>query len=76
MMSRAIIFEDGAPFARMNAMALVGMSGAGKTMSDEERHRAVDAIASESAPVLAAYSEGPRLKFELRANLAIARMEV
>jgi SAM-dependent methyltransferase len=73
--SRTIVFEDSAPFVRMNAMALVGMSAAGKAMNAEERNRAVETIASDSAPVVAAYSNGQQLNFELRTNLATGRTE-
>jgi ubiquinone/menaquinone biosynthesis C-methylase UbiE len=70
--TRAIRFEDGAPFARLNTMALVGMSAVGKTMADQERKRIVEAIIDDSAPVLQPYSDGPQLAFELSTNLATA----
>jgi ubiquinone/menaquinone biosynthesis C-methylase UbiE len=70
--SRITRFEDGTPFLRLNTMALVGMSTAGKAMGDQERKRVVDLIVSESAPVLECYSDGSALAFELRTNLAIA----
>ena len=71
--SRTIRFDDGEPFLRLNAMALVGMSAAGKTMGDQERKRAVETIATESAPVLHAYTDGSGLAFELSTNLAVAQ---
>lgn len=71
--SRTIHFDDGAPFLRLNTMALVGMSAAGKAMSEEQRKEVVDAIVSESAPVLPSYSDGSGLAFELRSNLATAK---
>ncbi len=72
--SRTIHFRASAPFIRGNAMALVGMSIAGKAMSEAERTSAVDAIASESAPVAARYGDGSGgLSFELRTNLATAK---
>lgn len=70
--SRTIHFADSAVFPRMNAMALVGMSAAGKSMADDERKRIVDVIADESAPVARAYAEGSGLAFELSTNLATA----
>jgi ubiquinone/menaquinone biosynthesis C-methylase UbiE len=70
--TRTMRFEDGASFVRLNAMALVGMSSVGKTMTDEERTRAVETIADESAPILRSYSDGPTLAFELSTNLALA----
>lgn len=70
--SRTIRFDDGAPFLRMNTMALVGMSAGGKTMTDADRKRVVEAIISDSAPVLARYSNGSELAFELSTNLLTA----
>ncbi len=71
--SRTIRFEDGAPFVRLNTMAFVGMSAAGKAMGDQERKRVVDVVVAESAPVLASYSDGTELAFGLSTNLATAK---
>ena len=73
VMSRIIRFDDGAPLLSMNTMALVGMSAAGKAMSDEERKRVVEDIVSQSWPVLQPYTDGSGIAFELSANLAMAR---
>jgi ubiquinone/menaquinone biosynthesis C-methylase UbiE len=70
---RTIRLEPDSPFVRLNAMALVGMSAAGRIMDEAGRSRAVATIASDSAPVAAVYSEGAGLAFELSANLATAR---
>jgi ubiquinone/menaquinone biosynthesis C-methylase UbiE len=70
--SRTIRFDDGAPFLRMNAMALVGMSAGGKTMTDADRERVLETIIGDSAPVLRRYSDGPALAFELSTNLLTA----
>jgi ubiquinone/menaquinone biosynthesis C-methylase UbiE len=72
ILSRTIRFEDGAPFLRLNTMALVGMSAAGKAMSDQERKRIVAAIVSESMPVQQSYTDGSALTFDLRTNLVTA----
>lgn len=72
-LSRTIRFKDGASFLPMNAMAFVGMSAVGKTMSDDERKAAVEAITHDSEPVLLSYSDASGLAFELSTNLAIAR---
>jgi hypothetical protein len=56
-LSRTMHFEDGALFLGLNTMALVGMSAAGKAMSDEERKRVLEIIARESALVLQSYSD-------------------
>lgn len=71
--SRAIRFDDGTPFLRLNSMALVGMSAAGKQMGDEERMRLVDEIVAESLPVLQQFATGSVFNFELSTNLATAR---
>lgn len=72
--SRTIRFDDGEPFIRLNTMAFVGMSTAGKAMGDDERKRVMEAIITESGPVLQQYSDGSALAFELRTNLAIASL--
>jgi len=72
-MSRTMRFAEGAPFLRLNAMALVGMSAAGKAMGDEERRRVVDAIVGDSAPVLQRYAAGSGVAFDLSTNLVTAR---
>lgn len=71
--SRTIRFEDGGAFLRLNTMALVGMSDAGKTMGDLDRKRVVEAIVSESAHVLHSYTDGTGLAFQLSTNLATAK---
>ena len=73
VMSLTMRFEDGAPLLRMNTMALVGMSAAGKAMDDRERKQVVETIVSESRPVLEPYADGSGIAFELSANLATAR---
>lgn len=72
VLSRVLRFEEGTPFVRMNTMALVGMSAAGKAMSDEERSRVVEAIVRESRPVEQAYTDGSTLAFEAKTNLLTA----
>jgi ubiquinone/menaquinone biosynthesis C-methylase UbiE len=73
IVSRAIRFTDGASFVRMNSMAFVGMSANGKAMTDQERKQVVDAIVSDSAPVLEQYTDASGLAFNLSTNLATAR---
>jgi SAM-dependent methyltransferase len=70
--SRTIRFDDAAPFLRLNTMALVGMSAAGKAMDDQERKRVVDAVMRDSAPALRRYADGSGLAFEVSTNLATA----
>lgn len=71
--SRTIRFNEGAPLLRLNTMALVGMSAAGKAMSDEERKVVVDAIVSDSEPALQPYTNGSELAFEVGTNLVTAK---
>ena len=72
--SRTICFEEAGPFLHLNAMALVGMSAAGKTIDEQERKRVVEAIINDSAPVARPYSdEQGRPTFELSATLAAAK---
>jgi hypothetical protein len=54
-------------------MALIGMSTAGKGMDSAERKRAMEALVTESSPLLQDYVDGSGLAFELSTNLAIAR---
>lgn len=71
-LSRTIRFQDGEPLLRLNTMALVGMSAVGREMGDQERNSVVEAIVSESAPVLHPYADGSGLAFEVSTNLATA----
>lgn len=70
--TRAIRFPDGAVFVRMNAMALIGMSAAGKSMGEQERAATAALIVEDSAEVLARYSGPDGLVFEISANVATA----
>jgi ubiquinone/menaquinone biosynthesis C-methylase UbiE len=72
ILSRTTRFPDGSVFARMNAMALVGMSEAGPTISEEERGRLVTNIVRDCADVMRRYSDDSGLAFELRTNLVTA----
>jgi ubiquinone/menaquinone biosynthesis C-methylase UbiE len=73
-LSRKIRFPDGAPFVHLNAMALVGMSDAGKDMTDQQRKQVVATIASESAPVLESYGGQTGLAFDTSTNLVSAML--
>lgn len=72
-MSRTIRFADGAVFAGMNAMALVGMSKTSAAMRDEDRALVLADIGNESAGVLARYTDEEGLAFEISTNVATAR---
>ena len=71
--SRPIRFEDGSAFVRLNTMAVVGMSAAGKNMSDEERAQIVNRIIDESSDATSPYMDGPAITFEISSNVATAR---
>ncbi|MGH6924438.1 MAG: class I SAM-dependent methyltransferase [Propylenella sp.] len=73
VVSRIIRFDDGLPFLRLNAMALVGMSAVGKGMDGEERKRMVEELVSDSSAALPDYLDGSGLAFQLSTNLATAR---
>lgn len=72
-LTRTVRFADIAAFLRMNAMALVGMSAAGKAADDRERARLVEAIVGDSFPVANRHTEMSVLAFEVSANLVTAR---
>jgi ubiquinone/menaquinone biosynthesis C-methylase UbiE len=71
--TRRLRFDDGVGFVRMNTMALVGMSAAGKTMSDETRAATVAAIVADSADILRSFSDGAAAVFDISSNVATAR---
>jgi ubiquinone/menaquinone biosynthesis C-methylase UbiE len=70
--SRRVHFDDGGQFVRLNSMAFVGLSAAGKGMDEQQRRQAVDAIVTDSAAVLKSHSKGSAVDFDLRTNVAIA----
>ena len=55
----------------MNAMALVGMSGAAS--GDEDRERLLDVIAAEGMKEVRRFTDGTTLVCEMRSNIATAR---
>jgi ubiquinone/menaquinone biosynthesis C-methylase UbiE len=71
--SHTIHFDDAGSFVRLNSMAFVGLSTAGKGMDEGQRRQVVDAIVTDSAAVLKSYSKGPAVDFVLRTNAATAR---
>ena len=71
--SRTIRFDDGAVFVRLNAMALVGMTTAAQTMSDEERTQVVHAITQDSSDAIRRYTDEKGLAYQLHTNVATAR---
>jgi ubiquinone/menaquinone biosynthesis C-methylase UbiE len=66
-------FEDGAMFARLNAMAVIGMSEKGKALTDVERGALAGRIAVESQAVVERHTKDGAFVLTLAANVATAR---
>lgn len=66
-------FADGALFARLNAMAVIGMSDKGKAMSEPERGQLAGRIAAESQDAVARATRNGMFVMPLTTNLAIGR---
>lgn len=71
--SHDVTMTDGPLFARMNAMAVVGMSAAGKALDDAGRAQLAGDIAAASLDVVKRYTTDGVLTFSLTTNVAIAR---
>lgn len=67
-------FADGALFARLNAMAVIGMSEKGKAMSEAERGELAVQIAAESQDVIARTTKNGMFVLPLSTNIATARV--
>jgi hypothetical protein len=74
--TRTVRFEDGETFVRMNAMAMVGMSAAGKEMSEQERAATVANIVADSAELRRANTDAAGLHYEIKSNIATARLSL
>jgi ubiquinone/menaquinone biosynthesis C-methylase UbiE len=68
-----VAFADGALFARLNAMAVIGMSEQGKAMAETDRAELAGRIAAESQTVIANATKGGKFALPLAANIATAR---
>jgi len=72
--SRRIRVPELPVFARLNTMAMVGMSPAAKTMTEEQRGQAVAAIVNETEDLFQrCYTDDSGCGFELGSNLVTAR---
>jgi ubiquinone/menaquinone biosynthesis C-methylase UbiE len=69
---KAVRFAEPAAFARLNAMALIGMSGAAKSLGEADRERAIATIAQETLNLAAGYSKGGELVFHTVSNVLTA----
>ena len=65
-------FVDGALFARLNAMAVIGMSDKGKAMSEAERGELAGRIAAETGDVIARATKNGKFVLPLATNIGIA----
>jgi ubiquinone/menaquinone biosynthesis C-methylase UbiE len=65
-------FADGPLFARLNAMAVIGMSEKGKAMSEAERGELAGRIAAESQNVIAGATKNGTFVLPLTTNIATA----
>ena len=67
-------FADGSLFARLNAMALIGMSDSGKAMSEAERGELAGQIAVESYELIARNMQEGMFALPLASILAVAHL--
>lgn len=71
--SHDVTFADGALFARLNAMAVIGMSEKGKALNEAARGELAGQIAVDSQAVIDRYTKNGAFVFPLSTNVAIAR---
>ena len=72
--TRTIRLNDGAAvFGRLNTMAVISMSAAAKSMSDEQRAQVIAAITNDSIEAMRSYIDGNDLVCDLGTNIATAR---
>jgi len=72
--SHDVRFADGALFARLNAMAAIGMSEKGKTLSEAERAEMAGRIAADSQSVIQRQQVDGMCVFPLATNVAIGHV--
>lgn len=72
--TREVQFADGSLFARLNAMALIGMSDRGKAMSEAERGELAGQIAVESHDLIARDTQEGMFVLPLASILAVAHL--
>jgi ubiquinone/menaquinone biosynthesis C-methylase UbiE len=69
--SHDVKFADGALFARLNAMAVVGMSGKGKALTDAARSEVAERIATDSQAVVDRHTKDGAFVCPLFTNIAV-----
>jgi len=67
-------FADGGLFARLNAMAVIGMTEKGKTMPEPDRVELAGKIAADSQPFINEHSIDGAFVLPLSANIATGRV--
>lgn len=67
-------FSDGALYARLNAMAVIGMSEKGKAMNDAERNELAARVATESHDVIAKATRSGMFVLPLTTTIATAHV--
>jgi ubiquinone/menaquinone biosynthesis C-methylase UbiE len=70
--SHDVRLADGALFARLNAMAVIGMSEKGKTLNESERGELAGRIAADSQEAIANHMDDGTFVFPITTNIAIA----
>jgi ubiquinone/menaquinone biosynthesis C-methylase UbiE len=70
--ARDVNLTDGPVFARLNTLAIAGMSPKAKTMNDQERSDTIDRVTEKTLHVIARYSKGETFSFSLATNIAVA----
>lgn len=63
---------DGTVFARLNALALVGMSSGAQDLDNEARLEAVSDIVAESRAVVDEHTDASGFAYDIGANVATA----
>jgi ubiquinone/menaquinone biosynthesis C-methylase UbiE len=71
--SHDVRFGDGALYARLNAMAVIGMSEKGKTLNEAERGELAGRIAADSSDVIARSTTDGVFVLPLATHIATAR---
>jgi ubiquinone/menaquinone biosynthesis C-methylase UbiE len=66
-------FPDGALFARLNAIAVIGMTDTGTAMDESERDKLAGRIAAESREIISRFTKDGEFIFSLATNIATAR---
>jgi ubiquinone/menaquinone biosynthesis C-methylase UbiE len=72
-MSHDVRLGDGALYARLNAMAVIGMTAKGKAMNESERAELAGRIAADSQELIARFTRNGAFLLPLTSNIAIAR---